>query len=167
MQENLILNWLETVWSRRPGGLLKPKSLLVWDSFRCHMIPRVKDKLTELKSDVAVVLEVLTSILQLLDVTVNRSFKSSFRRYYNDWMSTGNHDLTLKGKIKHPTVQRGCDWILAAWESVKPETIVKGFLKCGISNSLDRSEDDMLWNTSDSDTGSEAKCSSGTDSDSE
>jgi len=34
---------------------------------------------------------------------------------------------------------------LNSWQQVKSETIVKSFKKCGISNALDGSEDDILY----------------------
>lgn len=33
-----------------------------------------------------------------------------------------------------------------AWKRVKPEKLVKGFLNCEICNSLDGTQDYMLWN---------------------
>ena len=38
---------------------------------------------------------------------------------------------------------------LNSWQQVKSETIVKSFKKCGISNALDGSEDDILYEKSD------------------
>ena len=42
------------------------------------------------------------------------------------------------------------------WQQVKSGTIVKSFKKCGISNALDGSEDDILYE--ESDTSSENNC---------
>ena len=39
-------------------------------------------------------------------------------------------------------------WIVTAWQSISPEVIVKGFKKCCISNTMDETGDDMLWNGS-------------------
>jgi hypothetical protein len=33
MDEERMKLWIEKVWSRRPGGLLKKPALLVWDQF--------------------------------------------------------------------------------------------------------------------------------------
>jgi hypothetical protein len=53
-------------------------------------------------------------------------------------------------------------WILAAWKGVKDEIIIKAFKKCSISNLMDGSEDDELWQSSDIDsTGNE--CDSDSD----
>jgi len=36
MNEELVKDWLKTVWSK-VGGLSRQKSMLVWDSFRAHV----------------------------------------------------------------------------------------------------------------------------------
>ena len=36
-------------------------------------------------------------------------------------------------------------WVKIAWESIDPKIIVKSFKKCSISNKLDGTEDDILW----------------------
>lgn len=38
-----------------------------------------------------------------------------------------------------------CKQILVAWESVKPEVLVKGFVKCRISNVLNSTQYLILW----------------------
>jgi len=35
--------------------------------------------------------------------------------------------------------------VSAAWEAIPESVIVRSFKKCCISNALDRSEDDILW----------------------
>ena len=35
--------------------------------------------------------------------------------------------------------------MLDAWRDIKPETVTYSFKKCGISNNLDGTEDDILW----------------------
>jgi hypothetical protein len=36
-------------------------------------------------------------------------------------------------------------WVSAAWKAIPESIIVRSFKKCCISNALDRSEDDILW----------------------
>jgi len=67
--------WLEKVWSKRPGGLLKKKSLLVCDQFKAHVTESTKRLATKLKTHLAVILGGLTSQLQPLDISVNKPFK--------------------------------------------------------------------------------------------
>lgn len=42
MDEEGIKLCIEKVWNRRPGGLIKERSLLVWDMFRTHLTERTK-----------------------------------------------------------------------------------------------------------------------------
>ena len=44
----------------------------------------------------------------------------------------------------HPSRQQVINWISEAWSSTLPDTIVKSFLRCGISNSMDESQNDKL-----------------------
>jgi hypothetical protein len=37
-------------------------------------------------------------------------------------------------------------WITTAWQSVSPEMTVKGCKKCCVSNVVDGTDEDMLWN---------------------
>ncbi|KAG7172213.1 Pogo transposable element-like 49 [Homarus americanus] len=43
MDEEGVRLWLEHIWSRRPGGLRKERSLLVRDMFRSHLTEPVKN----------------------------------------------------------------------------------------------------------------------------
>ena len=51
--------------------------------------------------------------------------------------------------MKRPLISNVCEWVKNSWQWVKSETIVKSFKKCGISNVLDGSEDDILYEESD------------------
>jgi hypothetical protein len=42
-------------------------------------------------------------------------------------------------------------WIITAWQRISSEVTVKGFKKCCISNAIDETDDDMLWNGSEED----------------
>jgi hypothetical protein len=56
-------------------------------------------------------------------------------------------------------------WIIIAWQHISPEETEKGFKKCCISNAMDETDDDMLWNGSkeDGDVRSEWEGDEGTD----
>lgn len=144
MSADLMADWVHTVWGRRPGALLLP-SLLVLDSFRGHLCENVRRELEELRTEIAVIPGGLTSVLQPLDVCVNKPFKDGVRRLYTDWMAGGGHALTPTGKVKRPSVELVCSWILEAWRSLPADLISESFKKTGIANALDGSEDDQLW----------------------
>ena len=71
--------WFQKVWERRSGGLLEKESLLVWDAFRAHLPQRTKEVAVELKTHLAVIPGGLTSLLQPLDVIINKPFKQAIR----------------------------------------------------------------------------------------
>jgi len=50
-------------------------------------------------------------------------------------------------------------WIITAWQRASLEAILKGFKKCCISNSVDGTDDAVLWNgiKEDGDIGSECE----------
>jgi hypothetical protein len=42
-----------------------------------------------------------------------------------------------------------CEWVKNSWDAVKTEIVFKSFKKCGISNSLDCTENNLLFEDSD------------------
>ena len=75
------------------------------------------------------------------------SRNSRHRIIHAQWMAEGGHSLTPTGKIRRPSIELMCSWIVTAWDMVDERVIVTSFLKTGISNALDGSEDDALWQT--------------------
>lgn len=146
MDSEHMVKWVKSVWNRRPGALLKRSALLVMDSFRGHTTDEVKQLFQENNTEQIIIPGGLTSILQPLDVCLNKPFKDNLRSLYADWIASGNHQLTPTGKIKRPSIELLCTWIMTSWDSVKMESVRNSFKKTGISNALDGSEDDALWN---------------------
>ena len=70
--------------------MLRKPSLLVWDSFHGHLGDDTKRLLSEMKTDLAVIPGGLTSVLQPLDVSVNKPFKDNIRKLYAQWMAEGD-----------------------------------------------------------------------------
>ena len=85
--------WLEKMWSKRPGGLLKKPSLLVCDQLKAHVIESTKRLATKLKTHLSVIPGGLTSQLQSLDVSVNKPFKGFMHEEWAKWI--GNQLITL------------------------------------------------------------------------
>jgi hypothetical protein len=52
-----------------------------------------------MKTNLAVIPGGLTSVLQPLDVSVNKPFKDNVSKLYMQWMAKGGHELTPTGKI--------------------------------------------------------------------
>jgi hypothetical protein len=49
-------------------------------------------------------------------------------------------------------------WIIIAWHCISPEMTVVGFKKCCVSNGMDGTDDDMLWNGSEEDGNVRIEC---------
>ena len=149
MDENIMKLWIEKVWRSRIGGLGRRRSLLVLDSFEAHKTEQVKRSFKNENTDLAVIPGGLTSVLQPLDVSLNKPFKDRVRQ---KWMAEGIHELTAGGRQKKPSEELMCQWIGEAWRDIPREMVAKSFLKCGITNSMDGSEDDFVFDSSDDDS---------------
>ncbi|KAG7176662.1 Pogo transposable element-like 6 [Homarus americanus] len=53
------------------------------------------------------------------------------------------------GNMLAPELDVLCEFVIKAWSDINVETVIKSFKKCGISNSMDGMEDDMLWEDED------------------
>ena len=73
--DSIMDDWLKTVWMKRKGGLEKQRSMLVLDAFRCHTTDNVKSKLKRSNTHLVVIPGGITSILQPMDVVVNKPSK--------------------------------------------------------------------------------------------
>lgn len=60
-------------------------------------------------------------------------------------MVEGEKSLTLAGNVKAPSLTTMTSWVLEAWRGLPKEMVAGSFKKCGISNSIDGTEDDILW----------------------
>ena len=138
--------WIEKVWCSRRGGLGRRSSLLVCDMFEVHVTESVKTALTRENTNLAVIPGGLTSILQPLDVSLNKPFKDGVRKR---WMAEGIHEFTASGCQKKLSEELILSWIAGAWQDISEEMIESSFLKCGVTNSLDGTEDDLVYEAED------------------
>lgn len=139
----------EKVWRSRRGGLGRQRSMLVYDVFEAHVTDSVKAAFRRENTDLAVIPGGLTSLLQPLDVCLNKPFKDRVKEIWMKWMAEGVHQFTAGGRQKKPSEELICSWIAQAWQSIPEEMIVRSFLKCGISNNLDGTEDETTYEESD------------------
>lgn len=159
MNSDLFVDWVKTVWEKRPGAMLAKRSMLVLDSFRGHTTEEVKDRLSRNGTDLVVIPGGMTSMLQPLDVSLNKPFKAHVKRYYAEWMAEGLYDLTPTGRVRRPDIALFCKWIVEAWKAIPGEMVRKSFKKCCITNNMDGTEDDLVHNSEDcgsSDSSSES-----------
>ena len=74
----------------------------------------------------------------------NAPFKSKIREYHANWMVHGEKPTTLGGNLKAPEIETYLQWVYDAWESMSKESIIKSFHSCGITNSIDGSQDELI-----------------------
>ncbi|CAG8644538.1 10171_t:CDS:2 [Paraglomus occultum] len=115
------------------------------DSFRGHLTQTVKSKCQEKNLVLGVIPGGLTSIVQPLDVSINKPFKNRLREKWRTWMAEGKFEMTRGGNLKRPDNSLMCHWISEAWSDIPYEIIVQSFKTCGISNDLNGTEDNLIW----------------------
>lgn len=151
MTAELMSDWIRVVWQRRPGAMLGgpsgTRSMLVLDAFRGHLTPEVKTRLQNSNCDLVVIPGGMTPVLQPLDVSVNKPFKAYLRQQYEEWVRNPDRKKTPTGKLQKASPATIATWISDAWKRIEVDTIAKSFKKCSISNNMDGTEDDMLWDT--------------------
>ena len=70
---------------------------------------------------------------------------------YDEWLFSGPVEKTKGGNRRAPSKSLILKWIKQSWDAISPDIIRKSFKKCGISNALDGSEDNLFQNEGDDD----------------
>ena len=118
--------------------------LLVVDCYKPHRAEEsIKMAKERCNADVVIVPGGCTSIIQPMDKCINKPFKESMRKSWQEWMCQ-DRAKTKQGNLKQPTRHDAINWVSKAWDSISQETVINSFLVCGISNALDGSEDDYV-----------------------
>lgn len=139
--------WQNKVWIKRPNSLFDRRSLLMLDSAPGHKTAEVKAKFRENGTTLAMIPGGLTKKLQVLDISVNKSFKSRLRNKWEQWMINGFKEYTKSGRIKRASYEEICKWISQSWEEVPDSAIKNGFVKttinfyCNENNVIENEED--------------------------
>ena len=145
MNEAACHRWVQVWPSCTEDGHCR---LLVWDAFRVHNMPEIKELLSDREvgnSDVATIPGRCTSLLQPADLSWNTPFQDHLREKWDAWMINGPHTFTKGNNMCQPTIAEMLTWTAEAWEKVTTNTVVRSFKKPGISNAMDGTKDDMLW----------------------
>ena len=81
-------------------------------------------------------------------------------------MVSGEKSYTPAGNMRAARMGTVCSWVVKAWTDLKPDIITKSFKKWCISNAMDGTEDDVLWdNDSDIEAGASLDDGTATDMD--
>ena len=140
--EIIIKDWIKNIYIPyfNSKNIELKNTLLIWDKATMHISFEIQRLLVKNKINFAYIPAGLTSILQPLDVSINRPYKDSIRHSYEE--ATIAFKSNKIPKIKREVLLK---WVVENWEnSIKKDSIEKSFLICGISNNLDGSEDDLF-----------------------
>ena len=124
----------------------KESSLLFLDSFSAHLTDKVKDAFKRYNTTIVVIPGGCTSVLQPLDVSVNKPVKSILWQSWEQYMlEQSENDST---KIPPPSKQLIVKWIEAANNTLDANVCIvkKAFLITGLSSSLGGHEDHLIRN---------------------
>lgn len=124
--------WAEKVWNKRKGSFFNKKCLLMLDAAPGHKTASTLSKFKTLATTVAMIPSGLTKKLQVLDISVNKSFKRHLRKSWETWMVNGYHQFTKSGHIKKASNDTILQWISDAWDKVPTSAIINGFKATGI-----------------------------------
>ena len=114
--------WMDTplthVWIDNVVGAFSfRRRLLAWDSYECHIEPRVKSSLKAKQIDDAIVPGGCTKYIQLADVCLNKLIKDYATERYDEWLATvGINNFTEAGNLRAPPRKTIAQWVLAAWD---------------------------------------------------
>jgi len=121
-------------------------AIIIYDSFRGHLEESVKKKFRNHNFDLAVIPDGLTSICQLLDVTINKPFKDNLHKEWYLWIVEGRAGMTAAGNLRRAKLSNVCGWVKWVWKRISDEMIIESFKTCKISSSLDGSDDETSEN---------------------
>ncbi|CAB4426858.1 unnamed protein product [Rhizophagus irregularis] len=123
-------------------NLSKEPAMMVYNSFQGHLEESVKGKFKQHDFHLAVIPAGLTNICQPLDVSINKPFKDNMRKEWHIWMCQGGAGETETARLIRSSI---CGWVKRSWDAISDQIIFNSFKKCAISNMLNRSEDDMVY----------------------
>ena len=111
IDEGLVQDCVRTVWSSRPdGGLSRRQSMLGLDALICHKTDDTKALLWQTNTDL-IIPGGMTSLLQPLDVSINKPSKDGLRRCWADWIMSEEKTYTKSGRMRKVDLLMICGWI--------------------------------------------------------
>lgn len=143
--DKVIAPYLESVRDVMPLSRANTPALCVFDVFRAHCVEKFQNALRNCNVQMRYIPAGCTGELQPLDLSGNAEFKHTVRGKFQQWyankVSTGLEsgqsidqlDIDLKLSTLKP-VHAG--WIVSAFEKVDPDTVIRGWIKSGIKESV-------------------------------
>ena len=119
--------------------------LLLVDNYRPHMTEESKSIVVdECNSEVIFIPPGCTPLVQPMDVSINRPFKSKMQSQWATWFRD-HRAVTPRGNLKQPTRQNAIDWVSAAWAGIPAEMIKESFVLCGITADINGADNEKMF----------------------
>jgi len=139
MDENTMLQWVDTVWKPFTEQVNKAPTLLLLDWAPAHVVASVKTAISNCNTELEFIPKGYTSKCQVMDVGINKPFSDYIRNNVADWQVS--HEFTDK-----PMRQDVAHWIRMAWLEITDSTIKNtwkhiGFEEEGTKNNIINTND--------------------------
>jgi hypothetical protein len=129
----IVVKWINEVFK---PWLIERKiqsSVILMDELPSHTNHDVKFELMKHNAKSVIIPGGDTSILQPLDVSVNRSFKAKMRKSYAEWSKEQSPPKTVSGKSYQIDYNRLLEHVQTSWNSITADTIRNGWRQCGLT----------------------------------
>lgn len=133
---------IDLVWWRRHEANLGVHTVMVLDLFRSHITDRIKEKIGACHTNLVIIPCRMTSQIQPWKVCLNTPIKDRVRAAYSNRL--GEWALTPTGSLKTAMPEDIARWVHGAWKALPWAMVACAFKKCGISNALNGSEDELM-----------------------
>ena len=125
MDEDAMLKWVQEVLepyvSTAPPNIVP---LLILDSYRCHMMASVVQKIQDLGVEVEHLPGGCTGHLQPLDVGLNKPIKTRIRQQWEDWML---EEGMATGVVVTPSREQIVYWTITAFQDIPVDMVRKAW----------------------------------------
>ncbi len=132
IDERLMNIWVEQIWRPYIERLGGQRSILLLDEFRCHTQPQVADQCAELGTMIKVIPGGYTSVLQVVDVGINKPFKDRFKSLFQEWQLE-NYDAN-NAVVPEPSRMEILQWVEASWNGISGESILNTYQHVGLAH---------------------------------
>ena len=142
MKYDIMMEWIDKVWSVRGNYFAHTKSILYMDQYGTHVRDEIVNYLRDqYGTECFWIPKRLTSVLQPLDVVVNAPFKAYMRQQWSRWFADPEkHFYTRAGNRKPPSYSEIVKFVSDAVKELNSDTVKKSFRVCGIAEKGDRIE---------------------------
>ena len=117
MNEDVMLEWIERVWTPYVASIHSGHSFLLMYQFKGHMMGSVLDKLAQNGTEAEFIVGGYTSKFQTMDVGLNRPFKAKIGELFDDFVKARWAD-------EKPTRKDIANWISEAWNCLESTGII-------------------------------------------